>query len=199
MFKTTFGREACLLKRLRWKWNSNPLHKQPESPYYINQVVAYAHSEGKEYSDLTKEELKPFRVKDYRRILKGKYIRTDRCSFELFMFYIRQRLANMGDKKFVKIVITKKEIMQLYDMKWYPEAFYLLAMVDYLSKLHNIQIDSGYDQIRSQKLDTVIYPSGVLMSCEFFGTDELKRKAEFDSIPEFMKYNIVETDIRRIV
>lgn len=188
-----------LLKRLRWKWNSNPLHKQPESPYYLNQVILYAHSEGKEYSELTKEELKPFRVKENRRIMKGKYIGSDRCSFESFKHYTRKRLANIGDEEFVKTVVVKDEIVLLYEMKWYPEAFYLLAMIDYLSRLHNIQVDSRYDHIRSQKLDSIIYPSGVLMSCEFWGADEPKRQAEKDSIPEFRQFNIIEPDIRRVV
>ncbi len=191
--------KPILLKKLRWKWNSNPLHKQPGSPYFINQVVAYAHSEAKEYSELTKEELKPFRVKGNGWLLKGKYIEAERCSFESFMLYTRQRLANIGDEEFVKVVIDKGEISRLYEMKWFPEVYYLLAMIDYLSRLHNIQLDSAYDHIRSQKLDSVIYPAGVLMSCEFWGSDEPKRKAEDDSIPEFKHFNIIEPDIRRVV
>lgn len=63
-------------------------------------------------------------------------------------------------------VLETDEIRSLYDKHWYPEALYLLAMVDYLSRENGIPLCTKYDDIRSRKLKTPVYPVGILLASE---------------------------------
>lgn len=121
-----------------------------------------------------------------------------RASFEVFKSNICHYLKNYGDVLFVQNTIDNNEIQDLYDKKQYPEAFYLLAMIDYLSRINDIPLDADFDNMRCQKLDTVIYPSGILLESRLFHDESIKEKAFNDSIPEFRNFNIVENDIRNV-
>lgn len=60
-----------------------------------------------------------------------------RCSFELFKSNVCHRLKEQGDIDFLIETLKEDMIRQYYDKKWYPESFYLLAMVDYISRENN--------------------------------------------------------------
>lgn len=96
-------------------------------------------------------------------------------------------------------VLETDEIRSLYDKHWYPEALYLLAMVDYLSRENGIPLCTKYDDIRSRKLKTPVYPVGILLASEVLKSDEMKRKAEEEAIPEFLRFNIIENEVRNVV
>lgn len=61
-----------------------------------------------------------------------------RCSFELFKSNVCHRLKEQGDIDFLIETLKEDMIRQYYDKKWYPESFYLLAMVDYISRENNV-------------------------------------------------------------
>ena len=42
----------------------------------------------------------------------------------------------MGDVDFIIHTLESNEIRVLFDRRWYPEALYLLAMIDYLSRIN---------------------------------------------------------------
>lgn len=125
------------------------------------------------------------------------YIVT-RADFELFKSNVCHRLKRMGDKAFLKEVLKQEEIFQYYEKDWYPECLYLLAMVDYLSRLHNIPLDSRYDPLREIKLPVLVFPSSVLADTAIRKNESIKEKAIANAIPEFLKFNIVEGDIRNV-
>ena len=105
---------------------------------------------------------------------------------------------DLGDIDFLLNVLENDEIHILYTKRWYPEAFYLLAMVDYLSRENEIPICTKYNNIRSQKLSKPIYPAGVIVTSEVLKSDEPLKKAEKKAIPEFLRFNIVESEVRNI-
>ena len=72
-----------------------------------------------------------------------------RCSFELFKSNVCHRLKEQGDIDFLIETLKEDMIRQYYDKKWYPESFYLLAMVDYISRENNVPICNDYDDLRS--------------------------------------------------
>ena len=74
-----------------------------------------------------------------------------RPSFEIFKNNICHRVKDMGDIPFVIDLLQTNRIRELYDKKWYPEAFYLLAMLDYLSRENKIPICKNYNDIRTAK------------------------------------------------
>lgn len=122
-----------------------------------------------------------------------------RSSFETFKSNTCHHLKDMGDFEFMLAVLESGRIRQLYDRQWYPEAFYLLAMLDYLSRENDIPLCTGHDYIRSQKLADPVYPAGVLITSEVLGSEEPLREAEENAIPEFRRFNIIENEVRNVI
>ena len=122
-----------------------------------------------------------------------------RSDFEIFKSNICHRVKDMSDLGFIVDVLQTDEIRKLFDKKWYPEAFYLLAMLDYISRENDVALCTRYDDIRRQKLSKMIYPAGVLLSSEVLHSEEPIRTAERESIPEFRRFNIIESSVRNVV
>ena len=122
-----------------------------------------------------------------------------RSEFETFKSNICHHVKDMGDIDFMISTLEADEIRALYDKKWYPEAFYLLAMLDYLARVNDIPLCTKYNDIRIQKLKDPVYPVGVLITCEVMKSDEPKIRAEEDAIPEFRRFNIMESEVRDVV
>ena len=93
--------------------------------------------------------------------------------------------------------IESGEITDYYNKSLYPESLYLLAMVDYISRVNGIPLCDSYNEIRKTKLKNVLFPSSVVAAAAVSG-DKIKEQALKSSIPEFLKFNIVETDVRNV-
>lgn len=122
-----------------------------------------------------------------------------RTDFELFKSNICHRLKNLGDINFIIEILQSNEIREYFEKKWYPECFYLLAMLDFVSRENGVPYASEFDDIRNMKLKTVLYPESVLMAAKVCKNDNLKKKSLNDAIPEFMRFNIVESEVRNVV
>ncbi len=122
-----------------------------------------------------------------------------RSDFEVFKSYICHRLKELGDIDFVIEILEEDSIRKYYNKKWYPESLYLLAMLDYVSRENNIPICTQYDDMRSLKLKTVLFPASVLVADKVAKNDELKHRSIMDAIPEFMRFNIVESEVRNVI
>ena len=104
----------------------------------------------------------------------------------------------MGDIDFIIHILENDTIRNLYQKEWYPESLYLLGMLDYLSKINNLPICTNYNDIRKHKLAQIIYPSSVLIQAAVMHSEEVKTKARKEAIPEFMRFNIVESEVRNL-
>ena len=122
-----------------------------------------------------------------------------RASFETFKSNVCHNVKNMGDVDFMIHVLESDEIRTLYERKWYPEALYLLAMLDYLSRENNIPLCTKYDDIRTRRLAKPVYSIGVLITSEVLKSETPLREAEQEAIPEFRRFNIIESDARNVV
>lgn len=122
-----------------------------------------------------------------------------RCDFTLFRSNTCHKLKELGDIDFVIEVLEKDEIRWYYKKQWYRESLYLLAMLDYVSRENNIPICTQYDDLRKMKLQNMLFPSGVLAAAEITKDQEVKEQAIKDSIPEFLRFNIVESEVRNVV
>ncbi len=122
-----------------------------------------------------------------------------RGSFENFKSSVCHRVKDMGDLNFIVDVLESDEIRTLFKRRWYPEALYLLGMVDYLSGLNGIPLCTNYNDIRAQKLAKPVFPTGVLLTSMVLKSEEPLRQAEKNAIPEFLRFNIVESEVRNVV
>ncbi len=121
-----------------------------------------------------------------------------RCSFETFKSNTCHNVKDRGDIDFIIETLETDEVRKLYDRNWHREALYLLAMVDYLSRINGIPICTNYNDIRSKKLEKPYFPAGVVVSSVAIGDESIKEKALADAIPEFLRFNIVESDVRNV-
>ena len=121
-----------------------------------------------------------------------------RPSFEIFKSNTCHRVKDLGDIPFVIELLQTDQIRKLYDKKWYPEALYLLAMLDYLSRENNIPICKNYNDIRASKLKQRVYPSSVIILCKTMNSDAPKEECIRLAIPEFLRFNIVESEVRNV-
>ena len=125
--------------------------------------------------------------------------REYRIPFERFKSNACHILKDLGDVDYMLGILNSNKIRILYENRWYPEAFYLLGMLDYLSRINDVPLCENYNDIRANRLSEPVYPSGVLVTCEILKSDEPKKDAEREAIPEFLRFNIIENEVRNIV
>lgn len=113
-------------------------------------------------------------------------------SFSMFKSAYRHKAKIQGEIDFVIEILQSDEVKRYWRLHMYKEAFYLVAMTDYFSRKNNINIFSGFDEIRSCKLKNKLYSSDVLIEYKLTHDDAVLVNAEKKAIPEFLKYNIVE-------
>ena len=121
-----------------------------------------------------------------------------RVDFECFKSGVCHRLVRMGDITFLIDVLQNDEISTLFNRKWCAESLYLLAMVDYISRINDVPLCNKYDDLRCLRFEKRIYPSSIIAMCAVFGNDDAKRQADEEAIPEFLRHNIVEADVRNV-
>lgn len=121
-----------------------------------------------------------------------------RSSFETFKSNICHYVKDMGDMEFIIHVLETDQIRELYKKKWYLESLYLLGMIDYLSKENGLPVCTNYNDIRKQKLAQPVYPSSVLVQAAVMQNEDIKKEARKKAIPEFMRFNIVESEVRNL-
>lgn len=122
-----------------------------------------------------------------------------RCSFELFKSNVCHWLKEEGDIDFLIQVLESDLIRKYYNRKWYLESFYLLGMLDYISRVNDVPMCSEYDDLRQQRMQEIVYPVGVLLTARVLGDESIKEQALKEAIPEILRFNIVESDIRNVI
>ena len=122
-----------------------------------------------------------------------------RSSFDNFKSSVCHRVKEMGDVAFLIDLLESQEIRTYYDRKWYPESLYLLAMLDYLSRENDLPLCSDYDDLRKCKLEKPVYPAGIRALSVASNSDTVMSDARNTAIPEFMRFNIVENEVRNVI
>jgi len=120
-------------------------------------------------------------------------------NFELFKSNVCHRLKESGDTNFIIEILEKDEIRKYFAQQQYLESLYLLAMLDYLSRINHIPLCSDYDDLRKYCLADTVYPTGILAEALAVNDDSVKERAKAESIPEFIQFNIVENDVRNVI
>lgn len=122
-----------------------------------------------------------------------------RSSFENFKSTVCHRVKELGDVAFIIDTLERQDIRTYYDRKWYPESLYLLAMLDYLSRENDVPLCTDYDDLRRCKLEKPVYPTSILALSAAAGNNDAMKKAERAAIPEFIRFNIIESEVRNVI
>lgn len=126
--------------------------------------------------------------------------RLEECyDFDLFKSNVCHQVKALGDMTFIIESLKNDRIRAYYDQKRYPESFYLLAMLDYLSRINNIPLCEEYDDLRCQRLRDPLYPSSILALDAVSPNARAKETYAEKAIPEFLRFNIIESEIRDVI
>ncbi|SDA63014.1 Cro/C1-type HTH DNA-binding domain-containing protein [Butyrivibrio sp. INlla18] len=115
-------------------------------------------------------------------------------SFDLFRSEQCHLVNRMGEIEYVIELLEKKKIDYYWKLNMKVESFYLLAMLDYLSKRNEIPKCTEYEELRKYKLEKLVFPADTELSEKLLGKDAHKEALDH-AIPEFLDYNIVECEI----
>lgn len=122
-----------------------------------------------------------------------------RISFELYKSNVCHQLNRLGDIGFIIQTLKTDSIRSFYQRGWYPESLYLLAMLDYLSRENSVPLCTRYDDLRHCRLSSPIYPSSVLAIAAAENSERAKRQAVQKAIPEFLNFNIIESEVCNVI
>ena len=129
--------------------------------------------------------------------LTKSYVQT-RCDFEIFKSHICHRLKREGDLDFILNVVQSPDIREYFDRGWTAESLYLLAMLDYISRLNSIPLCSDFNDLRELSMKNTVYPEGILIQARVTNNPDLLREAYDNCIPEFKRANIIENEVRSV-
>ena len=121
-----------------------------------------------------------------------------RTDFEIFKSNVCHLVKDYDDLDFIITILQKDEISRYWNKRWYPEAFYLLAMVDYLSRINEIPLCTKYDDIRTHSLKEPLYPKDITMAAKLSPDKKVRETCRREAIPEFLRFNIIESEIRNV-
>lgn len=118
------------------------------------------------------------------------FIRQD---FEVFKGNVCNAVKQQGAFAFIKNILLSGVVERYWDEENYLYAFYLVAMVDYLSRLNDIPLYTKYNEIRHYRMEKRIFPLSISIEATAMKKDP--DDMIDDAIPEFLRFNIVEGDI----
>ena len=110
-----------------------------------------------------------------------------------------QLKAELKKKKHKFTTKTDTEVLAnlidyYYKNNGVDRALYLLALIDYLSRINNKDINkSRYNALRQLKLDKPLFVGGDSLS--FDSVEQAEKELDITVIPEFKKYNIIEENV----
>ena len=118
--------------------------------------------------------------------------------FEIYKSNICHLVKDKGDIDFIIDILKENQIRTYWERKWYRESFYLLAMVDYLSKENGLPLCNDYEDIRNCKLSEPLYPKDIILAAKLDDSLDKKEQCLKEAIPEFLRFNIIESEIRNV-
>lgn len=124
--------------------------------------------------------------------------RLESSDFDNFRSNLCHYLKNVGDLDFIYSILESDIITLFYEKQMNKEALYTLAALDYISKENEIPICTRYEYLRHCKFERMIYPRQAEIISRLAKNDSFKKRLLKNANPEFLKYNIVEGDMRDV-
>ena len=119
---------------------------------------------------------------------------TSFIEFRYFRNNVLHDLKRLNASEFFNKIIREKQIDFYYKNNGKEYAFYLLALIDYLSNKFNIpKYEKRYNDIRKETLSRPFFVGSTLVS--FDSIEEAEQKLNIHVLPEFKKFNIIEEDV----
>lgn len=121
-----------------------------------------------------------------------------RLDFEIFKSNVCHAVKDTDDIDFIVTALQNDDVRRYWNKGWYAEAFYLLAMIDYLSRINEIPLCTRYEDVRSHSLKSPLYPRDVALASKLHPALDIREQCRKEAIPEFLRFNIIESEIRNV-
>ncbi len=118
--------------------------------------------------------------------------------FENFKSNVCHAVRYIGDIQFIEGLLESNVIRHYFIQLRYKESLYLLGMLDYLSRKHDVMLCSDYDDLRQYRFEKPIYSNSLLARAAVARDDSIKEDAVKNAIPEFIRFNIVENEVENV-
>ena len=125
-------------------------------------------------------------------------IHKELANFDVFRSNIAHQIKSQGDLEFIYTILSEKAIDKLYEEQEYTKSVYLLATIDYLSRINNIPLCTAYNHLRNVKLPSPVIPLSIRIQSSYPSGKSYLKKAKDNAIPEFIRHNIIEGNIRDV-
>ncbi len=123
---------------------------------------------------------------------------SDLRDFEIYKSNICHLVKDKGDIDFIIDILEENQIRIYWERKWYRESFYLLAMIDYLSRENGLPLCNDYEDIRRCTLSEPLYPRDIILAAKLDDSLDKREQCLKEAIPEFLRFNIIESEIRNV-
>lgn len=135
--------------------------------------------------------------------MKNRLVLNKKMEADLFKSEMCHMLKRLGDYNFIYEIVSDNWVEYFWNKEWYFESLYVLAMIDYLTYIYKAPIYEPLDKYRQYKLSKPVYPFSMLLIDKINGNNNQKQKAirecnEDECGRFFLKYNIVEKDIKDV-
>ena len=104
-----------------------------------------------------------------------------RSSFENFKSTVCHRVKELGDINFIIDTLESQDIRTYYNRE------------------NDVPICDDYDDLRRCKLEKPVYPASIRALSAAAQDDAAIKEASKTAIPEFMRFNIVENEVRNVI
>ena len=71
-------------------------------------------------------------------------------------------------------------------------------MVDYLCRENGLPLCNDYEDIRNCKQSEPLYPKDIILAAKLDVSLDKKEQCLKEAIPEFLRFNIIESEIRNV-
>lgn len=117
--------------------------------------------------------------------------------FDMFKSNVCHMVKNFGELGFIEKSLTEDFTGHYWNLKQYPQAYYMLAMTDFLSERNGVPLYINYHDHRLQKLNEMIFPYSAILEIAMNPQrkEEIQNRYIEHAEPAFLKYGIVEGDV----
>ena len=117
--------------------------------------------------------------------------------FDLFKSNVCHMVKNLGELGFIEKSLIEDFTGRYWNLKQYPQAYYMLAMTDFLSERNGVPLYINYHEYRLQKLNEMVFPYSAILEIAMNPQrkEEIQNRYIEHAEPNFLKYGIVEGDV----
>lgn len=121
----------------------------------------------------------------------------DYQKFDMFKSNVCHMVKNLGELGFIEKSLKEDFTDYYWNLKQYPQAYYMLAMTDFLSERNGIPLYINYHDHRLHKLNEMIFPYSAILEIAMNPQkkEEIQNRYIEHAEPVFLKYGIVEGDV----